>query len=470
MRTVIGSTPLRTLRTLAAVFLSIVVAIAVQVGFADEADAKKKRYRGNPKYAAIVIDAKTGKVLHSRNANARRYPASLTKMMTLYLVFEDMKAGRITKRTRLKMSRRGAQQQPSKIGLRPGQTISMEQAILALVTKSANDVATAIGDQLSGSEAAFAVRMTRKARQLGMSRTTFKNANGLTARGQITTAADMAKLGLALREHFPREYGYFKTRVFKLGKRRYGNHNRLLGRVRGVDGIKTGYTRASGFNLVSSVSSRGRRIVAVVMGGRTGRSRNAHMRKLIARYLPKASRGAARQLVAKARPSRSGRAVQITKVTTPTLLNRQVRKVGARVARAHAIEQPEVADIAEVKRMMLALAAGETPTPAQRAISTHGFDDVVTASVAPKQSESIDGWQIQIAATDRRDGALDLLAKARSRNEKLLKNRITHTPRVEKNGSVFYRARFAGFPDKKSARRACRILKRQRVDCLAISG
>ena len=297
-------------------FLALMLATSFQFAVTSDADAKKrkrynrtkitKRARGNPKYAAYVIDAKTGKVLHSSSGHAKRYPASLTKMMTLYLIFEDLKAGRIKKSSRLVMTRAGAARPPSKLGLKPGQSISMEQVIYSLVTKSANDVATAIGDKLAGSEKRFAKRMTRKARQLGMKNTTFKNASGLTERGQLTTAADMAKLGLALREHFPVRYRYFQTRVFKLGKRRYKNHNKLLGRVRGVDGIKTGYTSASGFNLVSSVSSRNRRIVAVVMGGRSGGSRNAQMILLINRYLPKASRGGAKRLIARAKSSRAG--------------------------------------------------------------------------------------------------------------------------------------------------------------------
>lgn len=463
MRTLIGPSPARTLRAMFAFLISLLAVIALQIALVGDADAK------NRKYASIVIDAKTGKVLHSRYARARRYPASLTKMMTLYLVFEDMKAGRISKRTRLTMSRRGARQQPSKIGLRAGQTMSMQQAILALVTKSANDVATAIGDQLAGSEAAFARRMTRKARQLGMKNTTFKNANGLTARGQVTTAADMAKLGLALREHFPREFAYFKTRSFKFGKRRYRNHNRLLGKVRGVDGIKTGYTRASGFNLVSTVSSKGRRIVAVVMGGRTGRSRNAHMRKLIARHLPRASRGKARRLVASARGPQS-RYAKLAHVTTPTFVNRDKSRAATRISSAHNIEQPKVANIAKVRRTLMAMAAEARPTPAQRAITTQVFHDAVTTSTSKPRTPDISGWHIQIAATDDKSSAVAMLERAKSRNRALLRRVSIHTPHIVKNGTVLYRARFAGFDSKQSARRACKILKRQRMDCLAIAG
>ena len=220
----------------------------------------------NSKYAGIVIDAKTGKTLYAHDADAQRYPASLTKMMTLYLVFEALERGKIRLDTRVKFSANAAKEPPTKLGVGTGKSITVEQVIYALVTKSANDASTAIAEHLGGSEAKFAKMMTAKARSLGMSKTTFRNAHGLPNSGQVTTARDMAKLGIALREHYPRQYKYFSARSFKFGDTTMGNHNRLLGTVRGVDGIKTGYTRASGFNLVSSVVDRDRSIVAVVPG------------------------------------------------------------------------------------------------------------------------------------------------------------------------------------------------------------
>jgi D-alanyl-D-alanine carboxypeptidase len=245
----------------------------------------------NPKYAGIVVDAKTGKTLYASSADAYRYPASLTKIMTLYVVFEELEAGRLSLDSNLTVSKYASGRPPSKLGLKPGGTIKVKDAILALVTKSANDVATVVAENIGGSEKKFAERMTRTARQLGMSKTTFRNPHGLPNSGQRTTARDMARLGIAIQERFPQYYGYFKTRSYKYKGRTYGNHNKLLGRVRGVDGIKTGYIRASGFNLVTSVNTGGRQIVAVVMGGKTGASRNAQMTKLIGRYLPKASKG-----------------------------------------------------------------------------------------------------------------------------------------------------------------------------------
>ncbi|WP_309390344.1 SPOR domain-containing protein [Chelatococcus sambhunathii] len=248
-------------------------------------------FTGASNYAALVVDAKTGRTLYEANPDALRYPASVTKVMTLYLVFEDLERGRIRLDTQLTMSSRCAAMAPSKLGIRPGQTIDVEDGIRALVTKSANDVACAFGDNLEGSESAFADRMTRKARAIGMSRSTFRNASGLPNPEHITTARDLVTLGRAIQDRFPRYYGYFGTRVFAWGRQRIGNHNRLLGRVEGVDGIKTGYTNASGFNLLTSVKSNGRSIVAVVMGGRTGASRDAHMQQLIALNLPRAQPG-----------------------------------------------------------------------------------------------------------------------------------------------------------------------------------
>lgn len=244
-----------------------------------------------PQYAGIVIDVLTGNDLYAQDADEPRYPASLTKIMTLYVLFEEISAGRISLEQYFEMSAYAAGRPPSKLGIPAGGSIKVRDAIKALVTKSANDVATAVGENIAGSESAFAARMTATARRLGMSKTTFRNASGLPNSAQKTTARDMARLGIAIQRDFPQYYGVFQTRVFEFGKRRYGNHNRLLGRVRGVDGIKTGYINASGFNLVTSVRRDGRHLVAVVMGGRTGAARNQKMTQLVESYLPKARRG-----------------------------------------------------------------------------------------------------------------------------------------------------------------------------------
>ncbi|BBE71583.1 D-alanyl-D-alanine carboxypeptidase [Oharaeibacter diazotrophicus] len=271
--------------------VAVVLAGGIAAGATGEARAAAPAGVYPDKYAAIVVDTATGKVLYEANADGRRYPASLTKMMTLYVLFEDLERGRFRLDSRLEVSRNASAQPPSKLGLRPGDTITVEEAIKGLVTKSANDAAATIGENLAGSVPAFADRMTRTARALGMSNTRFRNANGLPDPGQYTSARDMMKLGVALQVRFPTYYEFFKTRSFTFRGKVHGNHNRLLGAVDGVDGIKTGYINASGFNLVSSVKRDGRKIVAVVMGGRTARSRDAHMVRLIEAYLPLASRG-----------------------------------------------------------------------------------------------------------------------------------------------------------------------------------
>ena len=233
------------------------------------------------KYASIVVDESTETVLYSRNADKLRYPASLTKIMTLYLIFEDLEAGRISLKSRIPVSKRAAGRSPSKLYLKPGQSISVEQAIYALVTKSANDVATAAAEKLAGSERNFAKRMTRKARALGMNSTTFKNASGLPNRQQKSTARDMATLAIAIRRDFPQFYRYFSTKTFSWKGQRFKNHNQLLSNYSGTDGIKTGYIGASGFNLVASVQRAGRRLIGVVFGGKTSRSRDRHMMSIL---------------------------------------------------------------------------------------------------------------------------------------------------------------------------------------------
>ena len=233
------------------------------------------------KYASIVIEAKTGRVMHSVNADTRNYPASLTKIMTLYMAFDALEAGKLTLDRKLPVSRRAEGMEPSKLGLRHGQVITVEQAILALVTKSANDAAVVLAEALGGTEAEFARMMTKRARALGMSRTRFRNASGLPNRRQVSTARDMALLGLRIREDHPEFYHYFSTTHFKYGRHTYKNHNTLLSSYEGTDGIKTGYIRASGFNLVASVERDGARLIGVVFGGKSGASRDRHMKKLL---------------------------------------------------------------------------------------------------------------------------------------------------------------------------------------------
>jgi D-alanyl-D-alanine carboxypeptidase len=232
-------------------------------------------------YASLIMDASNGRVLHETNADLTRYPASLTKMMTLYLLFEALDRGLVRLDEMLPISGYAASQPPSKLGLRPGQSISVENAILALVTKSANDIATVVAEYLAGSEARFAWSMTAKAHEIGMSRTTFANASGLPDPVQVTTARDMAILGLALLHDYPHYYHYFSTDRFYYGGAVHANHNRLLGSYSGLDGIKTGYTSSSGFNLVASAVRDGQRFIGVVLGARSPVNRGIIMADLL---------------------------------------------------------------------------------------------------------------------------------------------------------------------------------------------
>lgn len=237
----------------------------------------------SPKYAALVMDADTGEVLFSRSADAKRYPASLTKMMTLYLAFEAMNKGKLRLDTRMKVSKRAASQPQTNISLKAGQTIPVRDAIKALVVRSANDVAVVFAEHIGKTEWSFAQQMTAKARSLGMRGTNFRNPHGLPDRKQYTTARDMAKLAIALRRDFPQYYHYFKTESFVWKGKTYTSHNRVMGRVEGADGLKTGYIRMSGFNLVTSVTRGGYHIVSVVMGGQNSKARDNHMVALLER-------------------------------------------------------------------------------------------------------------------------------------------------------------------------------------------
>lgn len=235
------------------------------------------------RYASFVMDAQSGEVFYARNADTRNFPASLTKIMTLFMVFEALETGRLKPDQALPVSRRAAGQAPSKLGLKAGQTITVEEAIGALSVKSANDVATVVAEAIGGTEIKFAQMMTKRAREIGMSRTTFKNASGLPNRGQLSTARDMAVLGREMLVRFPNQYAHFSDLTFKYGERTYSNNNKLLKTYDGMDGIKTGYIRASGFNLVASAERNGVRLIGVVFGGKTGRSRDAHMASLLNR-------------------------------------------------------------------------------------------------------------------------------------------------------------------------------------------
>jgi D-alanyl-D-alanine carboxypeptidase len=287
-------------RTLRVCVLGVATITAAVVFTSDSADARRHRHRHyarhhaatesyNPAFASIIVDGNSGAVLSANNPDGSRHPASLTKIMTLYLLFERLESGKMKLDSEMDVSEHASEQAPTKLGLRPGQTLRVEDAIKGLVTRSANDAAVVIAEAIAGDEGDFAKLMTKKARSLGMTRTVYKNASGLPDDDQVTTARDQSTLGRAIQDRFPRYYRYFSTSVFNYHGRSIRNHNHLLGSVEGVDGIKTGYTRASGFNLVASIRRGNRHLVGVVLGGRSGGSRDAIMRNLLAENLPKGS-------------------------------------------------------------------------------------------------------------------------------------------------------------------------------------
>ncbi len=243
----------------------------------------------SPLFSAMVVDASTGRTLFSNHEDALRHPASLTKVMTLYLLFEKLKAGEMRLDERIGVSAHAASMAPTKLGLRPGSTIAIEDAIKAIVTKSANDMAVAVAEAIGGSEADFAAMMTHKAHTIGMSRTQYVNASGLPDDRQLTTARDLTVLGRSIRENFPSYYHFFSIPSFTYAGSFMPNHNHLLGRIDGMDGIKTGYTRASGFNLLTSVNRDGHHLVSVVLGGRTAASRDRVMASLIEDHIEEAA-------------------------------------------------------------------------------------------------------------------------------------------------------------------------------------
>lgn len=450
-----------------------IAALAVTIVATDVASALAA------KSAAIVVDAKTGKVLYSADANGRRYPASLTKMMTLYLTFEALAKGRISKNTPVPFSAHASAEAPTKLGVRPGGSVPVEIAILSIVTKSANDSATALGEMLGGTEENFARMMTAKARQLGMNGTVFRNANGLPDPGQFTTAHDMAMLGIALREHYPQYYGYFSQRSFLYGRQRINGHNRLLGRIKGVDGIKTGYTRASGFNLVSSVADGDRRLVAVVMGGTSGRSRDNQMAALINTYLPRASTRGGGDLIAKGNdnPVKTLAKVFLPKHDAPTPDAKPATDDSV-VASTDDVED-DTQQVAEetkpvMKKVKTVAVASMAPTPkaqdaspqvvtayAEPAPAAPAIDPVKTASVPS-------GWVVQVASSPTKSGAESLLDQTAKQAPKILADASGFTVPFDKDGTTYYRARFGGFGSKDAAWKACDALKRKKISCYAV--
>jgi len=525
------------------------IALVSMVGAADAAAMQNLR-----KYAGIVVDAKSGKVLYEEQADSTRYPASVTKVMTLYILFQELSAGNVKLSTKMKVSKHAAAAVPTKLGLKAGSTITVENAIKALVTLSANDMARVIAEHISGSEKKFAERMTATAHALGMSRTTYRNASGLPDPGQTTTVRDQAILGIAVYQHFPKYYEYFQTKSFSYGKRTYGNHNRLLGE-NGIDGIKTGYINASGSNLLTAARKDNRHVVVVGFGFNSSGARDAKVRELVRKYLPKGRRGDYVQTAMIPLPGRKGSGpvlvaqpaepVFVTPMPLPSFrlaaLAGGSMEVAAYAPAADPVPAP--APIAQEVNAALdaqppapvelqpAVAAAnmlgaptQAPAPVERPndiigewisetlgappaplgstapsaplvppvgvgeqgqpidlmtsgaigdgqpIQVASVDPQATAAqpmVPPAEAAPVDGWIVQIGAAPSEDGANKLLADATSRLN-TLGNFRSYIERFEKNGQVFFRARFTGFGGRDDATSMCNELKKEKMSCLAL--
>lgn len=387
------------LRLLAAAALVLLTALVLSPG------------QAVAKYASLVIDAETGEVLHAVNADTRNYPASLTKMMTLYKMFEAVENGRWSMNTRLRMSARAAGQPPSKLGLKPGQTISVRDAILALSVKSANDIAAAVAENYSGKEWKFAREMTATARRLGMNRTTFRNASGLPHSAQMSTARDMAKLARALLRDFPQYYHFFSRTRFDFGGVSHKTHNKLLLSYDGADGFKTGYIRASGFNLVTSAKRDGRRVIGVVFGANSSSARN----RLMAKHLDRAF-------------AELGSAPVLAKANIP--------------------------------------APAPLPTAPGREEEQGDGDGPPRIVEFDKKSR----WGIQVGAFAQSEQAENMAMKARNTVPSLLDGGVVSiVPLTKKNGKVLHRARVYGL-SKRDAYRACKLLERRHIPCMELRG
>ena len=513
----------------------ILSALVAAVIFTTHAAEARHHHRGRfhrtaaaqayaPPTASIVVDGNSGAVLEESNPDAPRHPASLTKVMTLYLLFERLEAGKIKLDTPLAVSEHASEQAPTKLGLKPGQTISVENAIEGIVTRSANDAAVVIAENLGGSESAFARLMTQKARALGMSRTTYVNASGLPDEDQITTARDQALLGRAIQDRFPGYYHFFSTRSFVFRGQIIRGHDHLLGSVPGVDGIKTGFTEASGFNLLTSDHHDGRYVVAVVLGGRSAAERDAHMRALIASNIRLAAvRRSAPAIAERAQPDSGAKVAAFAKVVVQDFAKDPrapraepapraaasrvvvgsnapirpvvVKTISYRTAPARAPSMKPMPALVPATRPqspppVTPAMSPTSPTVAVAAVASIGPLAAVTAPAPgaetafpqpkaeaagadianpiPQAAPHLhNGWVIQIGAYGGEDEARQHLSEAQVKLHGTFAAADPFTESVQKGDTTLFRARFAGF-DKATAEAACRELKRSDFHCIAL--
>jgi len=466
------------------------------------------------KHAALLLDVNSGNILYQSAAEQPRYPASLAKLMTLYLVFERLEQGKLDERSKLKISAHASAAAPSKLDLEPGEEIVVADAVKALITKSANDVAIAFAEHIAGSEERFARLMTEKAQQIGMAATTFRNASGLPDPEQVTTARDMATLALRLMDDFPKRYALFATRTFTYKNETFRNHNTLLFHYQGTDGLKTGYTRASGFNLVASVRRGRKHVVGVVFGGSTAAARNTTMRALLnigllkgaseqtrkrtlVAAVPASSSGPAAGARRAAAATPAGGAPAAATAAAPKFDMAQVRPVlvsrtepparGARPAEPTSIAaliersarepSPAADEAAPSPRAEGAPASAApallAPPRLVRGSPPSSLDEQAVAlrreAPAPTGATvtSLGGMTIQVGAFPSADEAERRLAWVRQRATAVLARHEAVTQPVQQGEKLFYRARFAGF-DGAAAASACKQLRALKVECLIL--
>ena len=402
-----------------------------------------KARSGNAVAAAIVVDMNSGRTLYEQSPDLQRVPASLTKMMTLYVLFTYMRAGVISPDSELVVTSYAASQDPTKLNLKPGATIRVADAINALVTLSANDAAVTIAENLAGTEQNFARVMTQKAWSIGMMSTTFRNASGLPIDGQNTSARDIATLAQHLIRDFPEYYGCFETRFFTYNGRRYRNHNHLLFGYKGTDGIKTGYTRLAGFNLTASVRRDDKHLIAVVLGGKTGDQRDAAMRSLLDRNFPKAM---------------VGKPVN----TAPLMASLEAPPAGPKK------QVFALAPAAPTTAPALLGEDGRVAAPA-KVVSTPATP--VAASATPVSSgnmrQSTGPFHLQVGAYTSQAEAESRLSEVQGRATALLNGHQPLAVTFQKDDTQWFRARFTGF-SQDSAKSACAELKRMSFDCVVM--
>jgi D-alanyl-D-alanine carboxypeptidase len=459
--------------------------------------------RYNPPFASIVVDANSGRVMQATNADSPRHPASLTKMMTLYLLFERLASGKMKLSTEMPVSAHAAAMAPTKLGLKPGEHLSVSDAINGIVTQSANDAAVVVAEAIGGSETEFAQQMTAKARALGMMHTSYHNASGLPDDRQITTARDESILARALQDRFPQYFHYFSLRAFVYNGRRMRNHNHLLGRVDGVDGMKTGYIHESGFNIVTDVKRNGRHLIVAVFGGRSARVRDAHVIDLIDSHIKlasvkrtapvvvegwqHASKVAAntplppRPPIAEPKAPSPGSTAPIKPIPVKTVMVQQAETMytaslaplpsaSRKLRPAPATANPaKITTVATVRREPAHVPAAPDPAAANAVqIASAGAGGPIP-KVAEQElaAKPRGGWIIQVGAFDIEKDAKERLMLAKAKAKDQLGDASPFTEPVAKGSKTLYRARFAGL-DKTQAEIACKQLKHADIPCMLL--